>query len=152
MKRRFPRFLTHNKRIETANSIFKPPSTLLHVETTSGHWTPFCRQILDFLQADTLDLMIDGTSVRGFRSPDTPALWIRDHSDILRGGKYIEPDVQSAVACFAGAQAASGRLFDYVTTFPEKKPCERENWEKWVRVPVEADVEYRFVKAAYLAW
>jgi len=43
-------------------------------------------------------------------------------------------------------------VFDYVTTFPEKPPCERENWTKYVRVPVEADVEYRFVKAAYLAW
>ena len=125
---------------------------MLHVETTSGRWAPFCRQILDFLRADTLDLLIDGTPVRGFRSPDSPALWIRDHSDMLRGGKYIEPDVQSAVTCFAGTQAANGRLFDYVTTVPEKKPCERENWEKWVRVPVEADVEYRFVKAAYLAW
>ncbi len=125
---------------------------MLHVETSSSRWAPFCRQILDFLNADTLDLVIDGAPVRGFRSPDTPALWIRDHSDILRGGRYIEPDVQSAVACFAEAQAANGRIFDYVTTFPEKKPCERENWEKWVRVPVEADVEYRFVKAAYLAW
>ena len=97
-------------------------------------------------------MSIDGMPVRGFRSPDTPALWIRDHSDIMRGGKYVEADVQSAVTCFAQAQAASGRVYDYVTTFPEKKPCERENWEKWVRVPVEADVEFRFVKAAYLAW
>lgn len=29
---------------------------------------------------------------------------------------------------------------------------QRENWETWVRVPVEADVEFRLVKAAYLAW
>jgi hypothetical protein len=99
-----------------------------------------------------IELMLDGSGVRGFRSPDTPALWIRDHSDILRGGKYFEPDVRSAVSAFARTQAANGRIFDYVTTFPEKKPCERENWEKWVRVPVEADVEYRFVKAAFLAW
>ncbi|MFQ5571801.1 MAG: hypothetical protein ACE5G0_19145 [Rhodothermales bacterium] len=125
---------------------------MLHVRTSSGVWTPFCRQILDFLKADSIDLIIDGEPVRGFRSPDAPSLWIRDHSDMLRGGKYVEPDVQSAVTCFANTQAANGRIYDYVTTFPEKKPCERENWEKWVRVPVEADVEYRFVKAAYLAW
>ncbi|HMB91892.1 MAG TPA: hypothetical protein VKP65_13650 [Rhodothermales bacterium] len=125
---------------------------MLHVDTASGRWQPFCDQIRDFLKADIIELSIDGMPVRGFRSPDTPALWIRDHSDILRGGKYVEPDVQSAVTCFANAQAASGRIYDYVTTFPEKKPCERENWEKWVRVPVEADVEFRFVKAAYLAW
>lgn len=125
---------------------------MLHVATSSGRWAPFCRQILDFLEADTLDLLIDGARVRGFRSPDSPALWIRDHSDILRGGVFVEPDVQSAVSCFARTQAANGRLFDYVTTVSGKDSGERENWEKWVRVPVEADVEYRFVKATSLAW
>ncbi len=122
---------------------------MLHVKTSSGAWSAFCTQVLGFLQADVIDLTIDGECVRGFRSPDSPALWIRDHSDILRGGKYVEADVQSAVDVFADHQAASGRVFDYVTTEAGTEP---ENWEKWVRVPVEADVEYRFIKAAYLAW
>lgn len=125
---------------------------MLQVTTTSGRWERFCRQVVDFLRADAIEMTIDGAPVRGYRSPDSPALWIRDHSDMLRIGRYVDADVRSAVDCFAGAQAASGRIYDYVTTSPEKKPCERENWEKWVRVPVEADVEYRFVKAAYLAW
>lgn len=85
----------------------------------------------------------------GFRSPDSPALWIRDHSDMLRAGVFFHEDVQSAVDAFAGTQQANGRVFDYVTAEAGTEP---ENWEKWVRVPVEADVEYRFVKAAYLAW
>lgn len=121
----------------------------MYVETESGQWAPFCAQIEEFLQADTIALQVDGKVVRGFRSPDSPALWIRDHSDILRGGKFVEADVQSAVDVFADHQAAGGRVFDYVTTEAGTEP---ENWEKWVRVPVEADVEYRFVKAAYLAW
>jgi hypothetical protein len=124
-------------------------NALLYVETESGQWAPFCTQIEEFLQADTVALRVDGDVVRGFRSPDSPALWIRDHSDILRGGKFVETDVQSAVDAFADVQAANGRIFDYVTTEAGTEP---ENWEKWVRVPVEADVEYRFVKAAYLAW
>ena len=122
---------------------------MLTVETESGRWAPFCTQIESFLRADTVALRVDGDVVRGFRSPDSPALWIRDHSDILRGGKFVEPDVRSAVDAFAAQQSASGRVFDYVTTEAGTEP---ENWEKWVRVPVEADVEYRFVKAAYLAW
>ena len=125
---------------------------MLEIETSSGEWEPFCRLILDFLAADTIQLCVDGKNVRGFRSPDSPALWIRDHSDMLRGGKYFVDDVRSAVEAFASAQMASGRIHDYVSAVPEKPPCERENWEKWVRVPVEADVEYRFVKGAYLAW
>ena len=71
---------------------------------------------------------------------------------MMRGFRYFERDLTSAVQHFADTQAVTGRVFDYVTTFPEKLPCERENWTKYVRVPVEADVEYRFVKAAFLAW
>lgn len=99
-----------------------------------------------------MDLAIDGESIRGYRSPDTPAVWIRDHSDSMRGFRYFEADPTSAVTHFADTQAKNGRIFDYFTNRPEKVPCERENWTKYVRVPVEADVEYRFVKGAYLAW
>jgi hypothetical protein len=105
-----------------------------------------------FLQADVLEMMLDGKRVRGFRTPDAKSLWIRDHCDMLRMGRYFLADVTSAVQHFADTQSASGRIFDYFSTFPEKLPSEKENWTKYVRVPVEADVEYRFVKAAYLAW
>jgi hypothetical protein len=109
-------------------------------------------RVRSFLEHDRLDLVIDGQRVRGYRPPDARGIWIRDHSDMMRGFRYFEPDVTSAVQHFANTQAESGRIFDYFTTFPEKPPSERENWTKYVRVPVEADVEYRFVKGAYLAW
>jgi len=105
-----------------------------------------------FLRADVMEMNLDGERVRGFRTPDAPSLWIRDHSDMLRTGRYFLSDVTSAVQHFADTQSVRGRIFDYVSTFPEKLPCEKENWTKYVRVPVEADVEYRFVKGAFLAW
>lgn len=108
--------------------------------------------VAGFLEQDRLDLVMDGRRVRGYRSPDARSVWIRDHGDMMRGFRYSEPDVTSAVQHFADTQAVSGRIFDYFTTYPEKLPSERENWTKYVRVPVEADVEYRFVKAAFLAW
>lgn len=108
--------------------------------------------VRSFLERDVLDLSIDGLSIRGYRTPDTPSIWIRDHSDMMRTFRYFERDLTSAVQHFAETQAESGRIFDYFTTFPEKLPSERENWTKYVRVPVEADVEYRFIKAAWLAW
>ncbi|MBN1541784.1 hypothetical protein JW992_06530 [candidate division KSB1 bacterium] len=108
--------------------------------------------IASFLKQDYLDVVIDSQKIRGYRSPDAKSIWIRDHSDMMRGFRYFETDMTSAVQHFADTQARSGRIFDYVTIFPEKLPSERENWTKYVRVPVEADVEYRFVKAAYLAW
>ena len=125
---------------------------MLRIDTPSGSWSAFCERIFSFLEADLIRFNIDGSPVVGFRSPDSRALWIRDHSDMLRAGKYMLEDVKSAVQCFADAQAANGRIFDFVTAYPIAPPCARENWESWVRVPVEADVEYRFVKAGYLAW
>lgn len=125
---------------------------MLNITTSSGKWTPFCEQVLSFLEADLINMNVDGRPVTGFRSPDSRALWIRDHADMLRGGRYMLKDVKSAVQCFADAQAANGRIYDFVTTYPVAPPGARENWETWVRVPVEADVEYRFVKAGYLAW
>lgn len=109
-------------------------------------------RVRGFLRKDTLDVVIDGQKVHGYRSPDARSIWIRDLSDMMRGAKYFETDLASAVAHFGDTQAANGRVFDYFTTFPEKLPSERENWTKYVRVPVEADVEFRFVKAAWLAW
>lgn len=99
-----------------------------------------------------MELVIDGKPIRGYHAPDTRSIWIRDYSDMLRGVKYFEKDLKSTVEHFADTQARNGRIFDYFTTSPEKLPCERENWTKYVRVPVEADVEFRFVKAAFLAW
>ncbi|MFC2156388.1 hypothetical protein ACFLT9_00995 [Acidobacteriota bacterium] len=123
-----------------------------YIKTDCKEWDEFYVRIKKFLEKDTLDLKIDGETVRGYRSPDSRAIWIRDHSDILRGAKYLEKDMKSTVDHFAATQAANGRIFDYVTTFPDKLPSERENWTKYVRVPVEADVEYRFIKAAFLGW
>jgi len=122
------------------------------VKTGKPEFDRFYPRIRAFLEQDTLDIVIDGKAIRGYRTPDAKSIWIRDHSDMLRGARYFEHDMQSAIEHFAETQAANGRIFDYFTTFPEKLPCERENWTKYVRVPVEADVEFRFVKAAYLAW
>lgn len=122
------------------------------IKTGKPEFDDFIPRVRDFLEQDTLDIVIDGKNIRGYRTPDTKSIWIRDYSDMMRGFKYFESDLKSAVEHFAETQAASGRIFDYFTTFPEKPPCERENWTKYVRVPVEADVEFRFVKAVYLAW
>ena len=123
-----------------------------HIKTGREEFDSFFPRVKSFLEQDSLDLIIDGQRIRGYRTPDTKSIWIRDYSDMLRGVKYIEEDLKSAVDHFAETQADNGRIFDYFTTFPEKIPCEKENWVKYVRVPVEADVEFRFVKAAFLAW
>ena len=122
------------------------------IKTGKKEFDELIPRVESFLKEDLLELDIDGQHIRGYRSPDTPAIWIRDYSDMLRGIRYFESDLKSTVQHFADTQAVNGRIFDYFTTTPEKLPCEKENWTKYVRVPVEADVEYRFIKAAFLSW
>jgi hypothetical protein len=109
-------------------------------------------RIRNFLKSDISEYNMLGTPIRAYRTPDAPSIWLRDHSDMMRGAKYWESDLQSAIDHFAETQTAKGWIFDYFTMTPEKVPCEKENWAKYVRVPVEADVEYRFIKAVHLAW
>ncbi len=125
---------------------------LTFVSTGRPEFDELYPRIRSFLEKDTMDLNIDGQAIHGYRSPDCPAIWLRDHSDMMRGFRYFETDLTSAVSHFADTQAANGRIFDFFSNQPLHAPTERENWIKYVRVPVEADVEYRFVKAAYLAW
>ncbi|QXD25478.1 hypothetical protein F7C95_06175 [Opitutia bacterium ISCC 51] len=127
-------------------------SKLTHISTGRPEFDEFYPRIEAFLKEDTMDMVIDGVPVHGYRSPDCPAIWLRDHSDIIRGARHFEQDMTSAVTHFAETQAKNGRIFDFFTDQPLAAPTERENWVKYVRVPVEADVEYRYVKAAYLAW
>jgi hypothetical protein len=124
----------------------------MYVRTGTPAFDELVPRINRFLEQDLLELNIDGEKIRGYRSPDARSVWIRNYSDMMRALRYSETDLKSVVRHFADNQARNGRIFDYFTTFPEKMPCERENWTKYVRTPVEADTEFRFIKAAWLAW
>lgn len=124
----------------------------MYIKTGHPEFDNLVSLVKEFLQRDILDVVIDGKKIRGYRSPDARSIWLRDYSDMIRAFRYFEKDLKSTVNHFAETQSASGRIYDYFTTFPEKLPCEKENWTKYVRVPAEADVEYRFVKAAWIAW
>jgi len=117
------------------------------IETGNPVYDNFYPTIKKFLEQDHVTYTIDNERVHGYRSPDCNAIWLRDHSDMLRGARYFEQDMTSAITHFAATQRANGSMFDFVSC-----AMDRENWTKYVRVPVEADVEYRFIKALYLAW
>ncbi|HEX9974126.1 MAG TPA: hypothetical protein VGD14_18800, partial [bacterium] len=117
------------------------------ISTGNPIFDNFYPTIKKFLEHDQVTYVIDNEIVYGYRSPDCNAIWLRDHSDMLRGARYFDQDLTSAVTHFARTQCANGSIFDFVSC-----AMDRENWTKYVRVPVEADVEYRFIKAIYLAW
>ncbi|MBT6770538.1 MAG: hypothetical protein HOA81_16310, partial [Opitutales bacterium] len=57
-------------------------SNLTYIKTARPEFDELTPRIQAFLEKDTMDMVIDGNPIRGYRSPDTPAVWIRDHSDI----------------------------------------------------------------------
>ena len=84
-------------------------------------------RIKGFLDQDVSEMNAMGSRVRGYRSPDGPSLWLRDHTDMMRGFRYWERDMTSMVEHFSETQTQHGWLFDYFTLTPDKLPCEREN-------------------------
>jgi hypothetical protein len=98
-----------------------------------------------FMEQCMLEYDLDGIPVRGYRSPDNPLLWLRDHTYQARGFRYFEKDVTSLIDAFRRAQRPDGSFPDFLER-PElgvMRPLRKE---------VEADVEYLFIQAVYEAW
>ncbi|MEF3273284.1 MAG: hypothetical protein K6356_02635 [Chloroflexus sp.] len=87
---------------------------------------------------------LNGHRISGYRSPDNPLLWLRDHVYQGRGFRYFEPDVTSLLDAFRDAQLPDGSLPD-VIDYPAR-------YVKAFRKEVEADVEFLYVQGVYEAW
>ncbi|MDW8214340.1 MAG: hypothetical protein RMJ55_12345 [Roseiflexaceae bacterium] len=98
-----------------------------------------------FMEQCVLEYALDGVVVRGYRSPDNPLLWLRDHTYQARGFRYFETDVTSLIDAFRRAQRPDGSFPDFLAR-PELGVM------RPVRKEVEADVEYLFIQAVYEAW
>lgn len=100
--------------------------------------------VRQFMATDRLSYPLDGQQVAGYRSPDSPLLWLRDHYYQNRAFRYFETDLRSLPEAFARAQAPDGSLPDFLA---------RPEWNiAAFRTPVEADVEYLFVQLIYETW
>jgi hypothetical protein len=101
-------------------------------------------RVRGFMVNARLSYYIDGHLVQGYRSPDSPLLWLRDHYYQGRGFRYFDQDVTSLLDAFRREQQPDGSFPDYV---------DRPAWNiTAARTPVEADVEYLFVQAVFEAW
>ncbi|HMQ31595.1 MAG TPA: hypothetical protein PKD53_12775 [Chloroflexaceae bacterium] len=97
-----------------------------------------------FMERAAVSYELDGRPVRGYRSPDNPLLWLRDHVYQGRGFRYFEPDVTSLLDAFRRAQRPDGSFPDvvdypalFVTAF---------------RKETESDLEFLFIQGVYEAW
>ncbi|NJN17045.1 MAG: hypothetical protein HC822_12625 [Oscillochloris sp.] len=101
-------------------------------------------QVRSFMQNKRLSYEIDGIPVSGYRSPDSPLLWLRDHYYQNRAFRYFETDLRSLPEAFLRVQYADGSFPDFLA---------RPQWNiPAYRTPVEADVEYLFVQLVYETW
>ena len=87
---------------------------------------------------------LNGRLISGYRSPDNPLLWLRDHVYQGRGFRYFEHDVTSLLDAFRDAQQPDGSLPD-VIDYPER-------YVKAFRKEVESDVEFLYIQGVYEAW
>jgi len=91
-----------------------------------------------------LEIPFGEGTVRGYRSPDSPMIWLRDHVYQMRGARYFDGELTSTIDAFAQLQAANGSFPDYLPRAP---------WTTTpYRTPVESDVEFLFIQGVYQAW
>ncbi len=118
-----------------------PQSTIV---TDDPVFTNVFTQTVGFLQKSVRSFTLNNRRVQGYRSPDNPLLWLRDHVYQGRGFRYIEPDVKSLLEAFRDAQRPDGSLPDWLD-MPELAV-------EAGRKEVEADVEFLFAQGVYEAW
>lgn len=97
-----------------------------------------------FMQHAVVSYTLDGRLVRGYRSPDNPLLWLRDHVYQGRGFRYFERDMTSLLDAFRRAQQPDGSFPD-VLTYPALGVTAH-------RLEPESDLEFLFVQGVYEAW
>lgn len=138
---------------------------LTQVHTGSSIWDSFVPTIREFLSHDKSSFVINGRPVSGYRSPDTNPIWLRDHTHQMKGFKYFEKDMTSALDIFREYQHEDGAFFDFfVHSETQSEPGQElpkigdrflfddANKVQFARCGVEADVEYLAVEAVYQAW
>ena len=65
-----------------------------YVKTGRQEFDQLFPLVKSILEQDVFDVLVDGKAIRGYHAPDTRSIWIRDFSDMLRGVRYFEKDLQ----------------------------------------------------------
>mgnify|MGYP006271776925 CR=1 FL=1 len=114
------------------------------VVTGIPQYDQFIPAATTIMRGAMLDQTFGDMAVHGYRSPDSPLIWLRDYVYQMRGARYFDADIVSPINAFAREQYADGSFPDFLPRAP---------WaDTAYRTPVEADVEFLFVQGVYQAW
>ena len=134
------------------------------VRTENPVYDTFFDRIKAFMLNDVTTFFVEKEIVKGYRAPDTPPIWVRDHTHQMKGFKYWETEMKSAIDYFLKRQMANGSFYECLHRTLESdeedyglikglfKINERDRAYYHHRVGVEADVEYLMVEAVYTVW
>ncbi len=117
------------------------------IKTGDPLWDGLYPRLKSFLEKDAVVYYspLDDKPVRGYRSPDTQFIWLRDHVYQSSGFKYFEPDMKGALDYFRSTQHPDGSFDDYFLHYPGADVYKDQ-------IEIEADREFLFVEGVWIAW
>lgn len=136
--------LTVDGRIAGARSAAFTLDAVTSLSTGQPDLDALYPRLRGFMAEAAVSYELNGATVRGYRSPDNPLLWLRDHVYQGRGFRYFEQDVTSLLDAFRAAQRPDGSFPD-VIDYPAR-------FVTAFRKETESDLEFLFVQGVYEAW
>ena len=116
----------------------------LAIRTGLPRFDELLPRVKAFMEQDISEYRFGAYRVRGYRSPDNPLLWLRDHVHQGKGYIYWEQDMTSLLDLLRRYQHSDGSFDDYLGRY--------EFGVVRGRKETEADLEYLFVEGVYRAW
>ncbi len=114
------------------------------VSTGVERYDQFVPKAMHVMNGARIEIPFGEGIVHGYRSPDSPMIWLRDHVYQMRGARYFDGELTSTIDAFGQLQAENGSFPDYLPRAP---------WTTTpYRTPVESDVEFLFIQGVYQAW
>jgi len=121
----------------------------------AGPYTALFETLVKQVQGDRQTWLRDGKTIA------TNPCWVRDHIHEMKAYKFWEPDLTSFVDTLMELQHPEGFFYEIIgeaahdhQTFVKEKHVrlEKEKNLCWIRLEMEADIEYLMVEAAWNIW
>ncbi|MFM7677270.1 MAG: hypothetical protein ACKO83_00320, partial [Roseiflexaceae bacterium] len=95
--------------------LYEPQTSLT---TGIPQYDQFIPAATTIMRGAMLDQTFADMTVHGYRSPDSPLIWLRDYVYQMRGARYFDSDIVSPMNAFAREQYADGSFPDFLPRAP----------------------------------